>query len=315
MSHIVSASRRSDIPQFYAEWFRNRRREGFVEYRTVYGGGKNGYFRASLLREDVLGYLFWTKFAGPFHEELRDMRNEGIPYVFQYTITGYGTEIQPRIPPAEKTIDDFLQVAANLPAADAIQWRYDPILISTAYNADWHRKNFSNIASKLKGATRVVNVSFTEPYLKAIAKTDQWKSIRWRQLDPRRHKTVIRKYPDLQLVGQEEEQLLTELEEIARSCGINLRVCCNMEYDTSFPLAQCCSPEMFASYGESIFKCVSALQLGHSRDQCRCLKSVDIGMDTTCPGGCFYCYVTTSRERALKNYEMHNPVLPRLRFP
>ncbi|OGR90314.1 MAG: hypothetical protein A2V88_16935 [Elusimicrobia bacterium RBG_16_66_12] len=141
--HIVSASRRTDIPHYYARWFRARRQEGFADYRTVFGGGVKGFFRASLKPEEVLGYLFWTKYAAPFQDELQALRDEGVLYVFQYTITGYGKEIEPRIPSREAAIEDFLAVSQALPGPGAIQWRYDPILISNlVYTADWHRKNF-----------------------------------------------------------------------------------------------------------------------------------------------------------------------------
>lgn len=68
--HIISASRRTDIPHYFADWFAGRRTAGFAEYRTVYGGGKEGKFRVSLKNEDVLEYLFWTKYSGSFHEQL-----------------------------------------------------------------------------------------------------------------------------------------------------------------------------------------------------------------------------------------------------
>lgn len=311
--HIISASRRTDIPHYYADWFRERRRAGFAEYRTVFGGGKNGAFRASLDPKDVLGYLFWTKFAGPFHEELKALRSERMPYVFQYTITGYGKDIQPGIPDRDTAINDFLRVAGTLPGPAAIQWRYDPILISREYDVNWHRRNFAHIADRLRGATVVVNVSFVEPYLKALAKAPNWREIRWRRPDPERHRTALAKYPELQVVGVEEEQLLADLSEIVRERGMQLRVCCNGEYEGDYPTAACCGLEIFAPYGEEIAQRVSALAPGPSRPGCRCLKTIDVGMDTTCPGGCFFCYVTTSLERARSNYERHDPTATMLR--
>ncbi|MBK5275611.1 MAG: DUF1848 family protein [Desulfuromonadales bacterium] len=311
--NIISASRRTDIPHYYSDWFRERRKAGFAEYRTVFGGGKNGRFRVSLKTEDVLGYLFWTKFAGPFHWELEALRNEGIPYIFQYTITGYGKEIQPGIPECSSAIDDFQKVAETLPEADAIQWRYDPILISPDYNCDWHRKNFEVIASSLQGSTNVVNVSFVEPYLKALSKAADWRSIRWRRPDPDRHKTALRKYPDLQTVSADEDILLADLAEIAGQHDIELRVCCNQEYEGRFPKATCCGLEMFMAYGEDMKRRVSSLATRPSRPGCRCLKTVDIGMDTTCSGGCFYCYITTSLDRARLNYDRHDPTSAMLR--
>jgi len=311
--HIISASRRTDIPHYYADWFRERRKAGFADYRTVFGGGKNGSFRASLDPRDVLGYLFWTKYAGPFHHELESLRSDGIPYVFQYTITGYGAGIQPNIPDREVAFDDFLRVAESLRGAFAIQWRYDPILISPNHSGDWHRRNFTEIANRLRGATHVVNVSFVEPYLKALTKAADWKEIRWRRPDPERHKTALKKYPGLQAVGAEEDILLADLSVIARQHGMELRVCCNREYEQTYPTAACCGLELFTAYGEELTRRVSALAPGPSRPGCRCLKTVDIGMDTTCPGGCFYCYVTTSMERARLNYKMHDPTATMLR--
>jgi len=311
--NIISASRRTDVPHFYADWFSERRKAGFAEYRTIFGGGKDGRFRVSLAPEHVLGYLFWTKFAGPFHPQLEELRAENLPYVFQYTLTGYGKEIQPGIPERSSVIEDFLRVSKGLPQPAAIQWRYDPILVSSVYDGSWHRKNFEQIADQLKGATRVVNVSFVEPYLKALTKAPDWRAIRWRHLDPVRHKTVLNRYPELCSVGPEEDELLADLADIARSRGIELRICCNQEYEGRFSIAACCGLELFQAYGADIERRVSTLVPGPSRPGCHCLKTVDIGMDTTCPGGCFYCYVTTSVERATKNYQRHDPNATMLR--
>lgn len=311
--NIISASRRTDIPHYYAEWFRDRRRAGYAEYRTVFGGGKNGAFRASLAPDDVLGYLFWTKYAGPFHGELDALRAEGIPYVFQYTISGYGKDLQPGIPPRDHAVDDFLHIADGLPGAAAIQWRYDPILVSPDYNGTWHRKNFEEIAERLKGAAHVVNVSYVEPYLKALSKAPDWKEIVWRRPDTGRHGTVLRNYPGLRTAGVDEDLLLADMSSIAQEQGMELRVCCNSEYSDHYPVAACCGPELFKPYGEALLERVSALASNPSRPGCRCLKSIDIGMDTTCPGGCFYCYATTSPVRARMNYEQHDPKSTTLR--
>jgi hypothetical protein len=311
--HIISASRRTDIPHYFADWFAARRKEGFAEYRTVFGGGKNGRFRASLLPEDVLGYLFWTKYAGPFHEQLESLRSDGIPYVFQYTLTGYGKEIQPGIPERAAAIDDFLKLSGDLPGAAAIQWRYDPILVSSQYDIDWHRSNFDHISEQLQGATRIVNMSIIEPYLKALTKAPDWRAIHWRTPDPVRHKTALSKFPEIRTIGAKEDELLSDLAEIAGKRDIELRVCCNQEFVGRFPTATCCGIELFQAYGTDIEKRVSKLAPGPSRSGCRCLKTVDIGTDTTCPAGCFYCYVTTSIKSALNNYKLHDPNATMLR--
>ena len=310
--HIISASRRTDIPHYYAKWFQARRKAGIAEYRTVFGGGPTGYFRASLRPEDVLGYLFWTKYAGPFHAELKALRGEKMPYVFQYTITGYGGEIETGIPPRNAAIKDFIKVAAGLPGPECIQWRYDPVLISDkVYNRAWHKENFREIAARLAGHTRVVNVSFTEPYRKAIAKVPEGHNISWRGPSKQSERTYLKR-PELRAVGGAELKLLRELEDIGKAYGIQLRVCCNPEYP-ELPRAQCCGAELFAPYGPALQGQVSALKPGPSRESCQCVKSLDIGMDNTCPGGCFYCYVTGSPGLAVENHKRHDPDSPRLR--
>lgn len=313
--HIVSASRRTDIPHYYARWFAERRRTGFAEYRTVYGGGRQGRFRASLRPGEVLGYLFWTKYAAPFHGELASLRAEGIPCVFQYTVTGYGQQIQPGIPPSTAVVDDFLRVARLLPGPEAIQWRYDPVLVSPDYDAGWHLRNFRRLVARLEGATRVVNVSFVEPYLKALAKAPDRHAIRWRRPDPLRHRVALARYPGIPSVGADEDQLLRDLADIARQRGMELRVCCNREYAAAFPAARCCDAELFRPYGPGVGQRVAALKPGPSRPGCGCLKTVDIGMETTCPAGCFYCYVTTSVECAVRNHGRHDPLGTMLRSP
>ena len=117
---LISASRRTDIPRFYARWFGERRRQGFAESRTTFGVAG----RVSLRRADVLGFLFWTRDAGPFMKELEALRVEGIPYAFQFTINGYGRELEPRRPGLAEAIESFLAVSASLERA-----RVDPMAL------------------------------------------------------------------------------------------------------------------------------------------------------------------------------------------
>lgn len=308
---LISASRRTDIPRFYARWFGERRRQGFAESRTAFGVA----VRASLRRADVLGFLFWTRGARPFMKELEALRKEGVPYAFQFTINGYGRELEPRRPELAEAIESFLAVSSTLNGPESIQWRYDPIVVSDRYPAADHVGRFESIARRLAGATRVVNVSFVEPYAKALRRIAD-PGVRYRAVDPRRHKSVARKHPDLPVV-ERADRLLKELSDVAEGVGIELRVCCNPEY--SGPLlglperSQCVGPELFSPYGDEFLARLSSLPEAPTRSGCRCLKSQDIGMDETCAGGCKYCYVTSSSRASLENFERHDPKSSTLR--
>ena len=83
---IVSASYRTDIPAFYADWFARRRAAGFCEVTNPYGGRP---YRVPLAGPELDGFVFWTRNIGPFQEALVEVAAQHIPFVVQYTITGY----------------------------------------------------------------------------------------------------------------------------------------------------------------------------------------------------------------------------------
>lgn len=60
---IISASRRTDIPCFYADWFYNRIQEQYVLVRNPMNARQVS--RVSLKPEDVDALVFWTKNPKP----------------------------------------------------------------------------------------------------------------------------------------------------------------------------------------------------------------------------------------------------------
>ena len=76
--YVISASRRTDIPAFHADWFINRIRSGMVGVVSPFG---RGISEISLVPEDVSAIVFWTKNAAPILEHLSD-----------YNRLSYGTE-------------------------------------------------------------------------------------------------------------------------------------------------------------------------------------------------------------------------------
>ncbi len=57
---IISASRRTDIPAFYARWFMRRIDEGFVVVRNPRNARQ--FRRIGLTPERVDALIFWTSF-------------------------------------------------------------------------------------------------------------------------------------------------------------------------------------------------------------------------------------------------------------
>ncbi len=298
---LISASRRTDIPRYFGRWFAERRRAGYAEFETAF----RVKGRVSLAPRDVRGYVFWTRDARPFAEPLRALREEGAKWAVQFTINGYPRWLEPHVPSVGGAIESFLAVAHGLPGVDAIQWRYDPIVLAESMPASFHVSAFERLARELEGATHVVNVSIVEPYAKAIRRMGD-ATVRYRAPDPERHRAVVRRYPALP-IAEEAAVLLRELAAIANERGMQLRACCNPEY--GLPSSQCIGADLFAPYGLSL----EGVRKAPTRSACRCLRSVDIGMADTCVAGCRYCYVTGSQQAAIASLRAHDPLQPALR--
>ena len=72
---IISASRRTDIPAYYADWFCNRIREGYVCVRNPMNFHQVS--RISLSPDVVDGIVFWTKNPLPLMSRLEELRAYG----------------------------------------------------------------------------------------------------------------------------------------------------------------------------------------------------------------------------------------------
>ncbi len=205
---LVSASRRTDIPQFYSRWFAERRKVGFAVFRTAFGTPG----RASLRPEDVLAYLFWTKYAGPFHPILQELQAEGTPFAFQYTINGYGPTLEPQIPPLHLVLQDIEAVRLRLPSTACLEWRYDPIVLSREWPAAWHLRNFGALARALQGVVSIVNVSVVEPYVKTVRRMG---SVAAEVLYRNRRGVGVHRSEGIEAAGSETATLLGELQGLA----------------------------------------------------------------------------------------------------
>ena len=93
---IISASRRTDIPAFYAEWMVRRLREGYCTVPNPFN--RNQVSRISLRPEDVDAIVFWTRNPRPLMPYLDELDSRGYRYYFQFTILGYPREIDPKSP-------------------------------------------------------------------------------------------------------------------------------------------------------------------------------------------------------------------------
>ena len=91
---IISASRRTDIPTYYSEWFFNRLKDGFVYVRNPMN--IHQISKIPLSPDVVDGIVFWTKNPTPMLNRLDEL-NQYI-YYFQFTLNSYSVDVEPNIP-------------------------------------------------------------------------------------------------------------------------------------------------------------------------------------------------------------------------
>ncbi|MFB3827758.1 MAG: DUF1848 domain-containing protein [Bryobacteraceae bacterium] len=285
--HIVSASRRTDIPAFYAPWFLNRLRAGFCEVFNPFGGGLR---RVSLLPGECAGFVFWTRHAAPLAPALVPIERAGFRFYFQYTITGYGPPLETRNPETQVAVRTFRMLADRI-SPGRVHWRYDPLVLSSATPAEYHLRRFERLARELEGATRRCYFSFVDYYGKT-----------------RRNLARIAGAAFTDPAAEQRVELVAKLDALAAAHGITLYSCCEPELAGGRVQPARCVDSELLGLG-------SGFRARPTREGCGCVESVDIGAYDTCRFGCAYCYATSSREAAARRAAAHDSETPALWRP
>jgi hypothetical protein len=294
---IVSASRRTDIPAFYAAWFMQRVRAGFCTVPNPFNANQISHI--SLRPEDVDAIVFWTRNPRPLLTALDELDARGYRYYFQYTILDNPRLLDPRTPPVTAAVETFRRLADRIGPARVI-WRYDPIVLSSVTEASFHQERYAWIAEQLRGYTTRSVISIVDVYRKAA----------------RRLRALAAQGVTL---PNQAPETLPEFAALLRSLVATAAQHC-ME------IVSCAEEIDLTGYGIQPGKCIDddllarvfGLQLDlrkdpGQRDACGCVVSRDIGMYDSCPFGCQYCYATTSFARAAANHAAHDPEAPSLR--
>lgn len=277
---IISASRRTDIPAFFSDWFLKRLDEGYVEIPNPFNPKQISF--VSLRREDVDAFVFWTRFPTPFFRVLEKIHNMGYPFYFLITITAYDKTLELNRPELQKQIDAFKKLV-DLYGNGIAVWRYDPIIISEITPYEFHLKFFEQIALQLKGYTDEVKISFYDPYKKAERNIRMFNQTRYQIItNPDQLDGFGNFLMELYRISNQNEMTIT-------SCAENL-----LSGHSEIKEGKCIDPERLKKlYGISL----SYKKDPSQRKECHCSISKDIGIYNTCKFGCLYCYATTNHRQ------------------
>jgi hypothetical protein len=160
---IISASRRTDIPAFYAEWFINRLRAGYCTVPNPFNPEQVS--QVSLKPEDVDVIVFWTRNPRPLIPHLAELDERGYRYYFQYPLLNNPPPLDPKSPPLETSLKTFQGLARHA-GPERVIWRYDPIVFTTLTSADFHQEAYTQIAKALRGYTHRSVISLMDLYPK-----------------------------------------------------------------------------------------------------------------------------------------------------
>ena len=219
---------------------------------------------------------------------LRCILFEKLQTYFYYTITAYGTDIEPGVPSINESIETLMALSTQV-GKKRVAWRYDPVLLTDVYTIERHLQTFERAASIISPYIDRCIFSFVEMYKKL--KTNM---------------------PELiPLTEQDKEQIAEGLGAIAKKYGIFLQTCgTNGDYSRyGINKSGCMTLDILGKSNGIEFK-----NLKHKgmREGCHCIESRDIGAYDTCMNGCKYCYANKTPRKAFENYKFHNPMSPLL---
>ena len=285
MKRIISVSRRTDIPAFYGDWFVHRLKEGFVGVVNPFGGRK---YIVSLKPEDIICFVFWSKNFNPFIENLKIIDQMGYKFYFNYTVTALPDVFENDIERKE-TVEGLKRLSRTY-SPQHINWRFDPIIISSICDRDFYVKAFEELASEFEGLVERCYFSFVTEYGKV-----------------KRNFEELERTTYIKMTSCTEEfkiDLANELSEVAKRHGMRMFSCCG-DYlvNNDIQKGHCIDGSVIESL---FFPEGFSYKEKSTRAQCGCSESSDIGTYDTCPHGCVYCYANVNKHRADKSFRNHD---------
>lgn len=293
---IISASRATDIPAFYAEWLGRRLEEGYCTWQNPFNG-KMSYISFAQSRLIV----FWTKNPRPILPHL-DLIRENIPnYYFQFTLNDYENDgLELNIPSLSERIDTFIQLA-ELIGKEKVIWRFDPLILTDKIGIEELLSKVENIGNRIS--------SYTEKLVFSFADIDGYTKVK-RNLA--RNGICYREFEKSDM-----QAFAGGLQQINQYWQLDLATCAEIIDLSSFGIEhnRCIDPALMSKLFPTDDVLMQFIQsTGDRKDKgqrpaCGCILSKDIGAYSSCPHHCLYCYANSSIETVLTNWQkqLDNP--------
>ncbi len=288
---ILSASRRTDIPGFYTDWFMAQIKNGVFKVKHPFTK-KERQIRVS--PDLVHSIVFWSKNYEYFLKTKtgEKLASSGYRFYFNFTINSESSILEPGLPALDKRCEQLAQIADRF-GPETIAWRFDPVCF-------YQDKKQGPEKSNLKHFPLIAQTVSSLGVKKCVTSFFDWCA----KIDSRIKRLYKEKDLYLKFIDPPLEKKITVIRNMAKnlkSLGIKLHLCCEKDIFRALPPSSgiqqnaCIDGTLLQSlFGPS---CTLAKDFGQRAPKgCQCTKSVDIGSydDHPCLHNCLFCYARPS---------------------
>lgn len=320
---IVSASRSTDIPAFYADWFFDRLEKGYSAWKNPFNGVKSyvSYGKTRFI-------VFWSKNPRPLLDYLHILEKRDIKCYIQYTLNDYENEMLENVPAMATRIETFKLLVERL-GFGSVVWRFDPMILTDDISIDELLHKVQNIGDQLNG--------FTEKLVFSYADIQSYKRVK---SNLERNGIPYHEWTETQM-----EEFAQKLSHMNKDRGWNYRLAtCSEKIDIDkygIEHNRCVDGDLITKIAWNDTELMKFMKVkiedmpqlslfgdaevpekaillpqnhyfisNHKKDSgqrklCGCMVAKDIGEYNTCPHLCEYCYANSSKESAIANWKCH----------
>ena len=288
---IISASRRTDIPAFYADWFFNRLEKGYSAWKNPFNGRIShvGFSETKFM-------VFWSKNPRPLLAYLDYLNGRGTGCYINFTLNDYVNEqLEPGLPPLSQRIETFAMLSEKL-GKKAVIWRFDPLILAGALDQELLLSRIEYLAKQLH--------KFTNRLVFSFADITQYRKVR---LNLEKKQIIYRDWTREMMAG-----FMARLAEMRKKSGWKfvLASCCEEIRLPGIEQNRCIDNRLMSDLCGSKAKLAELFKNGKrasgQRKFCNCAESTDIGQYDTCLHGCVYCYASRSEASVARNHARHH---------
>lgn len=312
---IISASRSTDIPAFYADWFFNRLEKGYSAWTNPFNG-----IPSYISYKNTRFIVFWSKNPRPLIPYLHILKEKRINCYIQFTLNDYENEgLEKGVPKLTERIETFKELV-NILGKGHVVWRFDPLILTDKIQIPDLLRKIEHIGNELYGYTEKLVFSFADiTEYKKVKNNLEKNNIHYQEFTEATMHEMASGLAELNKKWEYElatcgEKIPLEQYGIQHNRCVDDTLIAKIAYNdaTLMKFLGIDVNTYFIPQKEAI-KISDTIYINKKKDNkdggqrqfCGCIVSKDIGQYNTCPHLCEYCYANISKATAVKNWNKH----------